>query len=79
MHTTKTMCLKVMAFISQENQTHVQHEMASTRTTRESETAFFPLFSSMQSITYRCQNLHTVLFLQKSVTSHVTDRAMGTI
>lgn len=72
------MRLKVMAFISQENQTHVQHEMASTRTTRESEKAFFFL-SSMQSITYRCQNLHTVLFLQKSVTSHVTDRAMGTI
>lgn len=44
MHTTKTMCLKVMAFISQENQTHVQHEMASTRTTRESETAFFSFF-----------------------------------
>lgn len=76
MHMTKTMCLKVMAFISQENQTRVQHEMASTRTTRESEKNFF---SSMQSITYRCQNLHTVLFLQKSVTSHVTDRAMGTI
>lgn len=72
MHTTKTMCSKVMAFISQENQTHVQHEMASTRTTRESETAFFPFFLA-------CKVSHTVLFLQKSVTSHVTDRAMGTI
>lgn len=70
MHTTKTMCLKVMAFISQENQTPQEQHVSLKK---------LLFFSSMQSITYRCQNLHTVLFLQKSVTSHVTDRAMGTI